>query len=72
MSYVQVICHIERILNDCGDPVRFTPTGWKLLNSPASLMAVEVMRVDILRTNDCFPLPRPFRPTPTTTRASTR
>jgi len=59
MSYVQVIRHIERILNSCGDPVRFTPTGRKLLNSTASLMAVEVIRVDIMYANDCFPLPQP-------------
>jgi hypothetical protein len=62
MSYVQVIRHIERILNSCGDPVRFTPTGRKLLNSTASLMAVEVMKVDILRMNDCFTLPPPISP----------
>ena len=62
MNYRRVIRHVESILNGCGDSIRFTPTGRKLLNQTASLMAVEVMKVDILRTNDYFTLPRPFPP----------
>lgn len=31
-SYHQVVRHIEQILNDCDDPVRFTPTGRKMLD----------------------------------------
>ena len=56
MSYVQVIRHIERILNGCGDPVRFTPTGQKLLDAGRMQMAVELVRTDIQRSNDCFTL----------------
>jgi len=59
MSYLQVIRHIEQVLNGCGDPVRFTPTGRKLLNAVTALMAVEVMRVDIMRENECFAVPPP-------------
>ncbi|MBG8555839.1 hypothetical protein [Hymenobacter guriensis] len=59
MSYLQVIRHIEQALNSYGDPVRFTPTGRKLLNAAGTLMAVEVMRVDILARNECFALPPP-------------
>ena len=59
MSYVQVIRHIERILNSCGDPVRFTPTGRKLLDATTRQMAVEVTKADIQRTNDYFTLPLP-------------
>ncbi|MDU0372335.1 hypothetical protein ACFST9_13585 [Hymenobacter monticola] len=46
-------------MNGCGDPVRFTPTGRKLLNATGTLMAVEVMRVDVLAHNDCFAVPPP-------------
>ena len=59
MSYLQVIRHIEQALNSCGDPVRFTPTGRKLMNAAGTLMAVEVMRVDILAQNECFAVPPP-------------
>lgn len=59
MSYLRVIRHLESILNGCGDPVRFTPTGRKLLNATATRMAVEVLKVDLLRVNDCFTLPPP-------------
>ena len=72
MSYLRVIRHVESILNGCSDPVRFTPTGRKLLNPTASLMAVEVLKVDILRINDCFTLPPRSLPTPTTAKARTR
>ena len=54
MSYLRVIRHIESILNSCGDPVRFTPTGRTMLDQTTMHMAVEVMKVDIQRTNDCF------------------
>lgn len=59
MSYLQVLRHLEQALNSCGDPVRFTPTGRELLNAAGTLMAVEVMRVDILAHNDCFVMPPP-------------
>ena len=59
MSHRQVIRHHERILNGCGDAVRFTPTGRKLSSSALWQMAVEVTKVDLLRTNGCFPLPPP-------------
>ena len=59
MSYRQVIRHLEQILNGCGDPVRFTPTGRKMLDQTTGQMAVEVMKIDLQRTNDCFPLPPP-------------
>lgn len=59
MSYLQVIRHIEQALNGCGDPVRFTPTGRKLLNAAGTLMAVEVMRVDLLAQNERFAVPPP-------------
>jgi hypothetical protein len=62
MSYVQVIRHIEQILNGCGDPVRFTPTGRKMLDHATMQMAVEVMKVSIQRTNACFTLPPPVPP----------
>ncbi|SHM23854.1 hypothetical protein [Hymenobacter psychrotolerans] len=62
MSYLQVIRHIEQILNGCGDPIRFTPTGRKMLDQATMQMAVEVMKVDIQRTNDCFTLPPPVPP----------
>ena len=62
MSYRQVVRHIEQILNDCGDPVRFTPTGRKMLDQATGQMAVEVMRVNVQRTNDCFTLPPPVSP----------
>jgi hypothetical protein len=55
MSYGQVSWHLEQIFNGCGDPVRFTPTGLRSAN-PVE-MAVEVMKVNVLRTNDCFTLP---------------
>lgn len=32
MSYRQVVRHLEQILNGCGDPVRFTLTGRKMLD----------------------------------------
>lgn len=54
MSYLRVIHHIESILNSCGDPVRFTLTGRTMLDQTTMHMAVEVMKVDIQRTNDCF------------------
>ena len=60
MSYRQVVRHLEQILNDCGDPVRFTPTGRKMLDRTTGQMAVEVMKVDLQRTNDCFTLPPPM------------
>ena len=59
MSYRQAIRHIEQLLNGCGDPVRFTPTGRKMLDHATGQMAVEVMKVDLQRTNDCFTLPPP-------------
>ena len=62
MSYVQVIRHLEQILNACGDPVRFTPTGRKMLDQATGQMAVEVMKVNLQRTNDCFTLPPPVPP----------
>ena len=46
MSYLRVIRHIESILNSCGDPVRFTPTGRTMLDQTTMHMAVEVMKVD--------------------------
>ena len=65
MSYVPEIRYLEQLLNGCGGLARFTPTGRKLLRSPPLWMAVKVLKVDVLRTNDCFPLPS----TPTTARA---
>ena len=62
MNYLRVIRHIESILNSCGDPVRFTPTGRKMLDQTTRYMAVDVMKVDIQRTNDCFTLPPPGPP----------
>ena len=62
MSYAQVIRHVEHLLNCCGDPVRFTPTGRKLLRSTSLQGAVEVLKVDVLRTNDCSTLPPPGPP----------
>lgn len=59
MSNLRVIRHIKQILTGRGDPVRFTPTGRKRLNTSTNLMAVEVMRVDILRQNECFTVPPP-------------
>ena len=59
MSYRQVVRHIEQILNGCGDPGRFTPTGQKMLDHTTGQMAVEVMKVDLQRSNDCFTLPPP-------------
>ena len=57
MSYRQVVRHIEQILNGCGDLVRCTPTGRKMLDQTTRQMAVEVIKVDLQRTNDCFTLP---------------
>ena len=62
MSYRQVVRHIEQILNGCGDPVRFTPTGRKMLDQTTGHMAIEVMKVDVQRTNNCFTLPPPVPP----------
>ena len=62
MSYRQVVRHLEQILNGCGDPVRFTLTGRKMLDQTTEQMAVEVMKVDLQRTNDCFTLPPPVPP----------
>ena len=62
MSYRQVVRHLEQILNGCGDPIRFTPTGRKILDQTTQQMAVEVMKVDLQRTNNCFTLPPPVPP----------
>ena len=61
-SYRQAVRRIEQTLNGCGDLVCFTPIGRKILDQTTSQLAVEVLKADLRRTNDCFTLPPPVPP----------
>jgi len=58
MSYTQVIKHIQKILNQCGDSVILTPTGNQTL-SESGQMTIEINKVLIMRQNDCCIIPPP-------------
>ncbi len=53
MSYIQVIRYIQKTLNDCGDPVIFTPTGQQTMSETGQ------MSIEIKRQNDCCEIPPP-------------
>ena len=57
MSYSQVIRHVQKILNECGDPVILNPTGQQM--SESGQMSIEIRKVLILRKNNCCELPQP-------------
>lgn len=58
MSYSKVIKHIEKILNQCGDPVRLIPTGQKTMSETGN-MSIEINKAQIQRQNKCFQIPSP-------------
>lgn len=58
MSYILVIRHIQRVLNSCGDPVIFTPTGKHMMNSDFKI-SIEIKKVSIKKKNNCFPINPP-------------
>ena len=53
MSYIRVIRHLETIMNQCGDPVVFRPTGQKIMAEPGQI-TVEINTVLIRKQNNCF------------------
>lgn len=59
MSYIQVIRHIQRVLNQCGDSVILMPTGMQTFSDPG-IMSIEINRVTILRQNNCFAVQPPI------------
>ncbi len=58
MSYIDVIRHIQRILNNCGDPVILSPTGQSAMHDSGHI-SIEIKTVGILRQNNCCNLPIP-------------
>ena len=62
MSYTIVVEHIERILNQCGDPVHFTLTEYKAPHESGHI-SLEIKKVAILKKNNCcaeMPEPSPL------------
>ena len=61
MSYTQVITHLQSIMNQCGDPVVFRPTGQKVIAEPGQI-TIEINKVVIRKQNNCYlvlpPTPR--------------
>jgi hypothetical protein len=58
MNYTAVINHIQRILNNCGDPVILTPTG-KHAPHDSGQISIEIRKVAILQQNNCCTIPPP-------------
>lgn len=58
MSYTAVINHIQRVLNNCGDPVILIQTGIQTPHDSGQT-SIEVHRVTILRQNNCCTIPTP-------------
>ena len=58
MSYAQVIRQIQKIMNNCGDPVILTMTGEQIM-SESGQMSIEIERVLIKRQNNCCVIPPP-------------
>ena len=58
MSYALIIRHIQRIFNQCGDPVILMPTGQKILAENGQLL-IEIRKVLIMRKNNCCTIPSP-------------
>ena len=58
MSYIQVINHIQKVLNQCGDSVILSPTGLQIL-SETGQMSIEIRRVSIMQQNNCCVIPPP-------------
>jgi len=58
MSYTQVIRHVQRILNQCGDPVILSLTGDQVMGDP-SQMTLGIDRVFIKKQNNNFTIPAP-------------
>jgi hypothetical protein len=57
MSYRLVINHIQRILNECGDPVILATTGVQI---PMELgTSIELRKTAILVQNNCCQMPPP-------------
>ena len=58
MSYYQVIDHIQKVMNSCGDPVRLIMTGTQTIHESGQ-MSIEIKAVQILRKNNCCVIPAP-------------
>jgi hypothetical protein len=58
MSFVQVISHIQNILNHCGDPIILNPTG-VISSIENGNISIEINKVLIMRKNKCFEIPTP-------------
>lgn len=59
MSYILVIRHVQRILNQCGDPVVLSTTGFQTM-SESGQMSIELKRVLILKQNNCCTIQPPM------------
>jgi len=58
MSYLAVLNHIERIINQCGDNISIIPNGNQILNENAE-MSIKINPIEILRQNKYFVIPPP-------------
>lgn len=52
------IRHLQNNLNECGDPVIFSPTG-KQSPEPTGYISIEIEKVSILIKNSCCTIPPP-------------
>lgn len=59
MSYHLVIRHIQKVLNQCGDPVVLIPTGPMVMQENGK-MSIEIRRAAILRKNNCCTMAPPY------------
>ncbi len=59
MSHIQVINHIQTVLNNCGDNVRLVPTGAVTNSERPGHLSIEVRQVQIKKHNKNFQVPPP-------------
>ncbi|BFO68081.1 hypothetical protein [Chryseobacterium sp. KCF3-3] len=52
MSYTLVIEHIQKILNQCNDPVNLIPTGRQTMSETGD-MSIEIEKALIMKQNMC-------------------
>lgn len=61
MSYRIILRQIEKVLNDCGDNIKLTPTGNETPSTEfIGKLSIAIVETYISKENSCFKLGKPF------------